>query len=483
MSTATVPSLPSPLTPHAAGISALAPPTAGRRHPEWPVVALIAGYPLWWLLGLGAFVMPLLAVPMALELRRRRPVKLPRGFGVWLVFLVWNVISVVMLGRTAPHTVPGSAGGRLIGYAFRNLFFVAVTVILLFIGNLTELELSRRRLVRLLAGFFVVTVSGGLLGSFFPRFAITSPVELALPQRFRSNLYVESLVHPAAAQLQDVLGYVTARPKAPFDYTNSWGNNFAVLLTWFVVAVWVRRRASLRVLAVVIAGLGVIPVIYSLDRGLWIALALAAAFVGYRMITAGKAGTAVVIITIVTGASLVGANTPLRNVVQERLSHPHSNAIRGTLDQEAFDAAKASPVLGFGSTRNALGSPLSIAIGKSAACPQCGNAPVGSTGELWHDLIAVGFVGAGAYVWFFLSAMWRYRRDRSAIGIAGTTALGMALVFGLFYDAIPSALLCYFLSYALLWRNDMARRQGQARPTTRTGWPARPRPVEVPALR
>ena len=439
---------------------AATPRRRGRsRHPEWPLVALIGGYPLWWLLGLGSFVIPLLAVPMALELARRRPVRLPRGFGVWVMFLLWNVIGIVMLGRTAPHTVPGSAGSRLIGYAFRNMFFVSVTIVLLFIGNLTERELPRRRLVRLLAWLFGVTVAGGLLGSFAPRFSVTSPVELVLPHHIRTNLYVQSLVHPAAAQLQDVLGYVTARPKAPFDYTNSWGNNFAILLTWFVVAMWVEGSTARRLVAVVVAGLGIVPVVYSLDRGLWIALAVACAVVGCRMVAAGKAATVVVLLTIIAGAGLVAADTSLSSVVQERLAHPHSNAIRGTLDQEAVDAAKASPVLGFGSTRNALGSPLSIAIGKSAACPQCGNAPVGSTGELWHDLIGVGFVGAGLYEWFFVSAIWRYRRDRTAIGIAGTTALGMSLVFGLFYDAIPTALLCYFLSYGLLWRNDMARRE------------------------
>jgi hypothetical protein len=417
------------------------------------LVALIGGYPIWWILGLGAFAIPLLAVPMTVELCRRRPVRLPRGFAVWLVFLAWNLIGIVMLGRTAPHTVAGSATGRLIGYGFRNVFFASVTVVLLFIGNLTEREMSRQRLIRLLAWFFTVTVAGGLLGSFAPRFAVTSPVEALLPRHYRTNLYVQSLVHPAAAQLQDVLGYVAARPKAPFDYTNSWGNNFAILLTWFVVAMWVGGRTPRRVLAVVVAGLGIVPVVYSLDRGLWIALALACAVVACRLVAAGKAVAVVVFLTILTAAGLVA-------VVQDRLAHPHSNAIRGTLDQEAVDAAKTSPVLGFGSTRNALGSPLSIAIGKSAACPQCGNAPVGSTGELWHDLIAVGFVGAGLYEWFFVSAIWRFRRDRSAIGIAGTTALGMSLVFGLFYDAIPTALLCYFLSYGLLWRNDMARRAG-----------------------
>ena len=42
--------------------------------------------------------------------------------------------------------------------------YVALTVLLLYAGNLTDAELSRRRLVRLLGWLFVVTVAGGLLG-------------------------------------------------------------------------------------------------------------------------------------------------------------------------------------------------------------------------------------------------------------------------------------------------------------------------------
>lgn len=429
----------------------------GRRA-DWPLVALIGFFPLWWALGLGSLIVPVLAVPMLLALRHRRPLRLPPGFTVWLVFLVWNVIGLVMLSKTAPHTVPGTAGGRLIGYAFRNVFFLSITVIFLFAGNLTESELPRRRLVRLLGWFFLVTVAGGLLGSFAPHIAFTSPVERLLPHHIRTNLYVSSLVHPASAQLQDVLGFVTPRPKAPFDYTNSWGNNYAILLPWFVVAFWVPRRTVARVAVVAVLGLSLIPVVYSLDRGLWIALAVAAVVVAVRVAARGRVTSVILIATVLTAAALGAAESPLSSVVQQRLAHPHSNAIRGTLDNAAIAAAKASPVLGYGSTRNALGSPQSVAVGKSPTCLQCGNAPVGSTGEIWHDLIAVGFVGAGAYLWFFASAIWRYRKDTSAIGIAGTTALGLALLFGLFYDALPSALLCYLLTYALLWRNDMARR-------------------------
>ena len=38
------------------------------RNPAWPVTALLAGYPLWWLLGLADFMWIMLAIPMAFRM-------------------------------------------------------------------------------------------------------------------------------------------------------------------------------------------------------------------------------------------------------------------------------------------------------------------------------------------------------------------------------------------------------------------------------
>ena len=99
---------------------------------------------------------------------------------------------------------------------------------------------------------FGVTVLGGLLGVLLGNVSFSSPFELVLPHGVRSNYYVKQLVHPGFAQVQDVLGHTSPRPKAPFAYTNSWGNNISLLLIWFVVGWWVRgsRRSKCFVVAV-----------------------------------------------------------------------------------------------------------------------------------------------------------------------------------------------------------------------------------------
>ena len=57
------------------------------RHPSWVLTATVAFMPLWWALGLAAFIWIIAAVPMAWILLHRTPVRAPRGFGVFLLFL------------------------------------------------------------------------------------------------------------------------------------------------------------------------------------------------------------------------------------------------------------------------------------------------------------------------------------------------------------------------------------------------------------
>ncbi|MEP7023927.1 MAG: hypothetical protein ABJB47_08995 [Actinomycetota bacterium] len=63
-----------------------------------------------------------------------------------------------------------------------------------------------------------------------PHFAFTSPSELLLPSWVRSNTFIQASMHPSLAQVQDVFGTGTGqgRPKAPFDYTNIWGECLSI---------------------------------------------------------------------------------------------------------------------------------------------------------------------------------------------------------------------------------------------------------------
>jgi polysaccharide biosynthesis protein PslJ len=316
-------------------------------------------------------------------------------------------------------------------------------------------------------------VAGGLLGTLVPAFELTSPVEALLPQAMASNGFVQSLVHPVSAQLHDVLGYVAPRPAAPFGYTNTWGNSFALLLGWFGVSWFTGTTTRRRLAGATVLVLAAIPIVYSLNRGLWIGLGLVLAFLAVRLAMRGRVAALVVMAVTAVVAAVLLVASPLSTIVQERLDNPHSNDIREFTTVKTLDAIEYSPVLGLGATRSAMGSANSIAVGETAECPSCGNPILGSNGQIWLVLISQGYGGAALFVGFFAYSGWAYRRDRSAIGDAGLLALLLSMFFMFVYNAVAIPFAISFLSIALIWRN-----QRDGAPAS----PPLPRPTAHPLL-
>ncbi len=419
-------------------------PTAGP--PGWPVTALFVGYPIWWALGLGVLIFPLLAVPMLVLLLRRRPIALPPGFGLWLLFLAIVVIGIAALGADPTGTVPGTAGSRMLGAGYRVACYAALTVLLVYLGNA---RIPQAKLVGLLAWLFVVTVAGGLLGVFAGGFEFNSAVELLLPGHIRSIGFVRSLVHPSAAQVMDLLGGEHPRPSAPWGYTNTWGNNFCLLVGWFAVWGLTRRR----LFAAALLTLAVIPAVYSLNRGLWIGLAVVAGYTAVQLTRRGRFGALAGVGVAATVLVAALAVTPLGVTVGQRLDNGKSNGVRMYLTDRALAGVTESPLIGFGSTRNTQGGRNSITVGASADCARCGNFTVGGNGQLWQLLFAHGLLGTGAYLGFFLYGLWRFRGDTSPIGLAGGAAIVSTFAAMFWYNALVTPLAFTFCAYALLWRN------------------------------
>jgi O-antigen ligase len=432
--------------------------------PAWPIIGMLAFYPLWWALGLAVLIFPIMAVPMVVLLVRNRaagrPVRLPPGFAWWALFLLAVVVSIAALGADPHGTVAEHASERMLAVGYRLLMYVSLTVLLVYAGNLTEDEFPRRRLVRLLSWLFIVTVAGGLLGMVAGKFEFTSPVELLLPADVRNKGFVQSLVHPYAAQIMDLVGGAAPRPAAPWGYTNTWGNNFCLLVVWFVVAVWAdpQRRTRLRtkILAVGCLAVSVLPVVYSLNRGLWIGLGVVIGYVALRYVLAGRIWIigAVALAGVALAVAMVA--TPLGGVVGARMDNGKSNGVRTFLIERAMDGFQESPIIGYGSTRNTIGGRNSITVGESSQCERCGNFTVGGNGQLWQLLYAHGAVGTIAYLGFFGFGLWRFRRDRSPIGIAASAAIVTSFSAMLWYNSLVTPLAFMFLAYALLWRNNTA---------------------------
>ena len=451
-----------------AGSTPLAPPRLlpWRARPGWPLSVAFLGFPVWWLLGLANVVLVVMTVPMAVTLwRRRGTLVAPGGFGAWLFFLVWVVLGMLVLWADAPFAEPGGGFTRVLVYGWRLAWYVSFTVVLLYIGNMSERDLPSGRIGKLLGFMFVVTAVGGVIGSFFPSVQLTSPVEMVLPGGLAENSFVRDIVHPKVSEVESILGFEQSRPMAPFAYANTWGAAYAFFLPYFLLTWIVRAGTKRRVLALGVLAVSLWPVVYSLNRGLWAAIGAIGLFGVVKLLQVGGPRVIAWTAGLAAAGAIVVALSPLPGLVQDRLDNPHSNNRRTLLAEEtARSALTGSPLVGFGSTRNVQGDLGQVAGGKKEGCKACESPPLGTQGHLWLLLFANGIVGLVAFSVFFAVRFFRHFRDRGAYSLAGCCVL---IAFGLFmitYDMVEVPLYTVMIAVALMWRarrdavGDAARR-------------------------
>lgn len=445
------------------------------RHPAWPITALLVGYPLWWALGIADFTWIILAVPMALRMvawhvHSSRRLRVPPGFGLWLLFLLCAVAGITALTLTAPGTVPSAISHRVISYGDRNLNYLGVTVMLLYAGNLTERELPRRRFAWMLGLLAIYATIGGVAAMALPHLEFNSPFLLVLPKSVQVNPFIQASMHPGLAQVQNVFGGgANGRPKAPFDYTNLWGDCLSILLPWLLAGWWAGGSRRARWIAGVTVAASFVPLLYSLNRGVWTGIGVSVAYLALRFAARGRTAMIAGLLSLIALIGILTLATPLRGTVSGRLSDGGSANLRSNLSSLSVVDAAASPVIGYGDTRQERGSPTSIAVGPSPKCPTCGQLAVGSTGQLWLLLVCSGFAGAALYLGFFGYGAWRFRHDTSPYGIAGVLVLLLSFVYMFTYDAVGAPLGLTVLSYALLWKSHIYRESGGAAPARLPG--------------
>lgn len=408
-----------------------------RLPPGWPLYVLLLGFPLWWVLGLGAFIWPILAVPMVFSLVMRDRITVPRGFGLWLLFLLWMLASATQLDEPQ----------RGIVFLYRAAVYFSATVLFLYVYNASTESLPARRVLMLLAAFWVIAVAGGLLGLLLPQGSIRTPVEMLMPRGLLANSFVYELVHPRFAQVQTILGYPVPRPAAPFVYTNEWGANIALLTPLAIAALGQFRKGSSRTFIRLMLVASVIPIVVSLNRGLWLGLSLGLAYASFRLATRGRGrALGAMLVGLVIAATLI-LTTPLKDLVTERLATPHSNQGRLALYQEAAEGVLESPLVGFGAPRPSERNP---------------NAPrVGTHGQLWLVLFSHGIPAAALFIGWFLYALWRTREGSSRIPFWTHVALFIALVQMPYYGMVPVPIHILMIAVALAWREASEGRPGR----------------------
>ncbi|WKN46988.1 O-antigen ligase [Nocardioides sp. Arc9.136] len=426
--------------------------------PGWPITVLLAGYPLWWLLGIDAFLPLALAVPMARQLLRGRTVVLPAGLGWYLLFLCWILLGAALLWTDAPSAVPGGGGpSRLLVFGFRLAWYAACAVVLVWVASSRREHLSDGHVRGLLAWLFLVCTAGGIVGLLYPDLEITSLTEALLPGALRENAFVASLVHAEVADVQWVLGRPEPRPKAPFAFTNTWGSVLSLALV-FLVALDRRRRPWLRLAIPALLVVAAWPVVYSLNRGLWVSIAIGAvALVVLRAARGDRRAAVGLALAVIVGVGALLAS-PLGAIYGDRFENQHSNGRRGQLvATTAASVTTGSPVAGFGTTRDVQGSFASISGAATPDCPACGVPPLGTQGQLWLVLFSQGWVGLGLFLTFVALALARTWRCRTTNETVCTFALLFLLVQLPVYDTLGMSLYIVMVAVGLAARERSER--------------------------
>lgn len=409
------------------------PLAAARQLPAWPVYALFAGFPIWWLLGMGAFAVMLMAVPMSVLLLQRKNVEVPLAFWLWIGFVVWACVAAFTL----------NSGPRLIGSGVRMGNYIGSSIVFLYIYNGRD-RLNNRVVLRALVLLFAFVVVGGYLGVLVPRGNFSTLMQAILPSSVGNNEYVRSLVHPSFAEVQRPYGSPRTfyRPSAPFPYTNSWGCNVALLVPLMVAAIMTFRRPSARLAIAALLAAACVPAFATLNRGMFLALGLVLAYASVRLALRGR----LLPLSMVLGGASVGLAVALSVGVlarlQERLHYSRTNLGRQTIYREAFDGTLDSPIFGHGAPKPSLTLDVSI----------------GTQGQVWNVMFSYGFVALAFFLgWFAVVVLqsWRARRQAD-LWVHATLFVAFATFFYYGYDGIQLTVVMTAAALALRTRRGEA---------------------------
>lgn len=395
--------------------------------PRWPFAAMFVLFPAWWLLGLGETVWIALAAVMLFLLVRRGGIKAPRGLAIWLLFLVWMGISVIGI----------DTGDRLVGFVYRALLYLTVTIIFLYVYN-AGASLSTRYVLGVLTVFWLVVVAGGYLGVLFPLLSIHTPLGLVLPASISSNEMVQDMIIRRVSQYNpNGWAKLDPRPSAPFLYTNGWGNAYSMLMP-IVIAYLIEVRRERRFWWLLVAiPVSLVPAFLTLNRGMFLGLGLALVYVAVRLVIRGNGKALLGLLALVAVVAVAFMTLPIAERLTHRITASSSTADRANLYQETFDRTLESPWLGYGAPRPS----------ETEGAPS-----VGTQGQIWMVMFSHGFPGLVLFMGWLAWAYVRSIRERDPAGMALNTVLLVVLVESLYYGIMTTGLLIAMIAAALTMR-------------------------------
>ncbi|GAA2935345.1 hypothetical protein GCM10010458_18900 [Microbacterium luteolum] len=415
-------------------VGATPPSTVARAAlPRWPFTAMLALFPLWWALGVAEMAWIPLAGCMVVLMVRRGAIQVPRGFAIWLLFMVLMGASVIGIDTS----------GRLIGFVYRALLYATITVVFVYVYNAKE-TLTLRYVLGLMTLFWLWAVLGGFAGVAAPEFAFRTPLSYILPQGLQANELISEMVVRRLTQFNpDSWLALDPRPSAPFLYTNGWGNVYSVTLPMVVAYMTLIRRGKTFWLLLLAIPLSLIPAFLTLNRGMFIGLAVAAAYLFLRFAMAGRLRQVLLLTVIGVVAAVAAIALDVGSKLTDRVETSSSTEDRANLYEETFVRTLQSPLFGYGAPRP------SFTDGAPSA---------GTQGHLWMVMFSHGFPAlicfVGALVWMYFATI----RGRSTAMLVLHTVQLVILVEVFFYGVLPNGLILTFPVAALAMRELRASR-------------------------
>lgn len=391
-------------------------PTSRKIPPGGVALAAICyGTPLFFVAGAAGFVWVIPAVTTVVALARRRNLLLPKGTVALGLFLAWVALSVLSVSD-----VP-----TMFLFAYRYLIWVAMAAAMVWLINVPTQLLPSSRVVNWLASFWIILIGFGYVALLLPNVDLVSPLQRVLPESLLANDFLRDLTALRFTEYQRFLSYSFARPAAPMFYANGWGSTVGLLTPFFVQHWLLTGSRRHRTTGWVITAVGFVPIVLSLNRGLWLSLAVGLGYLAVLEARRGRVrllGASLAVGVLAVGLVLV---TPLGDPVQSRLdSTEDSNEDRTTAYEEAVRETLDSPLLGY-------------------AQPQAreGELPVGTHGLLWYVLFSHGFPAAILFSWWMARIAITTARAPTQIAVWSHVVVVMAVLQIFFYGLLPQVVL------------------------------------------
>jgi O-antigen/teichoic acid export membrane protein len=392
-------------------------------------------------LGLSAVIWSVMTAPLLVALIWRQRTRAPVSIVLWLTFTVWVLMSGLQL----------ESGTKLVTFTYRLTLYVCGGLLFLYVYNLPRSRRIDLRVLRILTVFWMIVVIGGYVGMLGGSHTFPAVIEYLLPRHLRSQPFVQELVQPVLANVENFLGFPVPRPSAPFPYTNNWGGNIAVLTPVAFAAMSVTRAGLRRKTIAFFLIASLLPMIVSLNRGMYISLGVGLLYVAIRLAGRGRVATLVSLIVLMLGLAVVVALTPLKHLVIANASstHGHSDTTRVSVVQQAIAGANKSPWFGFGEPQAVTG--------------QGGTPPIGTQGQLWMVLYSNGYVATVFFISFFLAVLWQTRRAAGTAGLwlhaVPLIALTQITVYGWLPAELQVIMVVAALAYRRCWRSGPSVRK------------------------